>query len=299
MLLLLLPRPPSVSCASRLRLAPVSALRWQSSLLSASSSLSSSPSRSRPPFPSSQTASIHTTAPKRHNHDQNTLSSSSPNPRHKPASSTADRHLNIGAATHILRDELPHFPTSGLETDDIYSDDVAFIEPHRSRLSVRGKRWYKLLAGTVHSGLVIAFSHAELNIVSVQQRGGRGGGGVSNGDGSWGGGEDGPNAAQENSTDVGSGGDDIQLVVRWIFEGTPRLHPGLVAPQEHPVRSIYEGVFVYRFDSEGKVCEHRLEAIHPEPPFAVNWMAGAFGGGSRAPVATSGQVGIHGRSAKS
>ncbi|KAJ3182644.1 hypothetical protein HDU87_007983 [Geranomyces variabilis] len=264
--------------------------------------------RSRAPIPAIQTANIHTT---HHNHNQNTLSSSSsssasPNPRHKPPTTSAtDRHLNIGAATRILRDELPHFPASGLETDDIYADDVAFIEPHRSRLSVRGKRWYKLLAGTVHSGLVIAFAHAELNIVSVQQRGGGrgggGGGGVSNGDGLWGGGgEEGPNAAHDDTSDMGSGGgDDIQLVVRWIFEGTPRLHPGLVAPQDHPVRSIYEGVFVYRFDAEGKVCEHRLEAIHPEPPFAVNWMAGAFGGGSTAPVATSGQVGIHGRSAKS
>ncbi|KAJ3163197.1 hypothetical protein HDU86_002366 [Geranomyces michiganensis] len=310
---MLLPRLSPATCPSLLRLACTAyALPPCSSRILATTPALNDLLQSHIQFTSTQTTGIHTSTPHRFNHHStHILSSSSPTPRHKPppAPSAADRHLNIGTATRILRDELPHFPTSGLLTDEIYADDVAFIEPHRSRLSVRGKRWYKLLAGTVHSGLVIAFSEAELNVVSVQQRGGvrggnsgdtLGGDGISGGSGSAG--DSGRNTDPDgDSSNVG--GDDIQLVIRWIFEGTPRLHPGLVVPQDrlhHPVRSVYEGVFVYRFDAEGKVCEHRLEAIHPEPPFAVNWMAGAFGGatGSRAPVATSSQVGIHASRAK-
>ncbi|KAI8825145.1 uncharacterized protein EV422DRAFT_517603 [Fimicolochytrium jonesii] len=77
---------------------------------------------------------------------------------------------------------------------------------------------------------------------------------------------------------------DVQLVVRWIFEGTPRH---LLIADDSPPRSVYEGVFVYSFDQHGLVKEHRLEAINPAPPFVASWKAMFGGGMPAAPGATS------------
>ncbi|TPX58130.1 hypothetical protein PhCBS80983_g03335 [Powellomyces hirtus] len=184
--------------------------------------------------------------------------------------------MNIGTATRVLRDELPHFPQAGLTDYSIYAEDVAFTEPYRTHFHCHGRRWYKLLAATVHSALKMAFVDADFCVVGIQQR--RGNQGAID------------DAAKESKEDSHSdgGADDIQLVVRWIFEGTPRLSPS----SPDAIRSVYEGVFVYVFDAEGLVKEHRLEAIHPSPPFVISWMAAAFGVPGRPPVATSSHLGM-------
>lgn len=53
------------------------------------------------------------------------------------------------------------------------------------------------------------------------------------------------------------------LEVRWRLEGTRHpsfLLPGLVRPVQH-----YEGVFLYTFDHEGLIGEHRIQRIVPPP----------------------------------
>ncbi|KAJ3022742.1 hypothetical protein HKX48_005369 [Thoreauomyces humboldtii] len=195
--------------------------------------------------------------------------------------------MNIGLAIRTLRDDLPHFPSSGLSTYDIYSHNVTFSEPYRTHFVCHGLRWYKLLASTVHSALNLAFVDTEVAIVGIQQRRmGRGGD-----DGNASGGGEGSTIEQghedRDGEDRGGGGsaEDMQLVVRWIFEGTPRI---MAATGAHPVRSVYEGVFVYTFDSDGLISEHRLAQIHPEPPEVVSWLARVFGVPPRDPAITVG-----------
>ena len=52
------------------------------------------------------------------------------------------------------------------------------------------------------------------------------------------------------------------LEIRWQLKGTrhPSFFLGLAGPTKH-----YEGVFLYTFDQEGYIGEHRIEHIVPPP----------------------------------
>ncbi|TPX62030.1 hypothetical protein SpCBS45565_g07103 [Spizellomyces sp. 'palustris'] len=199
-------------------------------------------------------------------HRQATSPASSPSDKHDP-----DYYINIGTATRILRDDLPNFMEQGLTTFDIYSKEVAFTEPYHLKFCCRGRRWYKVLAGSTRTLLRMYFAEGELNIIKMQQmRGPERGAGDETLD------------AESEQSELDLDGSGARLVVRWIFEGTPRHQ--LIANNMDILatpRSVYEGVFVYVFDDEGLIKEHRLEAIHPSPPLfsGYRWWKGY-----RAPV---------------
>lgn len=189
-----------------------------------------------------------------------------------PNKRTPDYPINVGTATRILRDELPNFFERGLTTLDIYSKDVAFVEPYHLHFRCSGRRWYKHLASTARAALNMYFVEAEINVVKMQQVRDS-----SLGDSTEGRGDD------RGFSETGPDHAELRLVVRWIFEGTPRhlLIANSMDILATP-RSVYEGVFVYVFDEQGLIKEHRLEAIHPTPTVfnQLRWWRGF-----RAPVA--------------
>ncbi|KAI8810641.1 hypothetical protein BJ742DRAFT_799588 [Cladochytrium replicatum] len=63
---------------------------------------------------------------------------------------------------------------------------------------------------------------------------------------------------------------EIRLLVRWIFEATPRI--ALVLNPDNPSRTFIEGVFQYRFDpASGRVIEHLVLHLEPPPRAYLNW----------------------------
>ncbi|KAJ3072296.1 hypothetical protein HDU98_003852 [Podochytrium sp. JEL0797] len=78
--------------------------------------------------------------------------------------------------------------------------------------------------------------------------------------------------------DSNEGGDDsVKLVLRWMFEGTPRhklIYSKVISPLQPPEPTIYEGVFVYTFENEsGLVINHCLQSMSPTPwvPAICKW----------------------------
>ncbi|KAI9014624.1 hypothetical protein BC832DRAFT_589127 [Gaertneriomyces semiglobifer] len=180
---------------------------------------------------------------------------------------SADYYLNVGTGIRGLREDLSNFFDTGLASTEIYAKDIAFTEPYHLRFRCNGRRWYLLLASTIHRLLRVYFHEAEMNILRIQEFRGS---------------HDQSSDASISGTE-GEEGEDLKLVVRWIFEGTPRHllianNWDILASQ----RSVYEGVFVYTFNKDGLIKEHRLEAIHPSPPLfnSYRWWRGY-----RAPVA--------------
>ncbi|KAI8613223.1 hypothetical protein BC830DRAFT_1133185 [Chytriomyces sp. MP71] len=71
--------------------------------------------------------------------------------------------------------------------------------------------------------------------------------------------------------------DSVRLVIRWMFEGTPRhtlYFASIFNPLNLPQPRVYEGVFVYTFDNDsGLIVNHRLESMSPTPwiPAICKW----------------------------
>ncbi|KAJ3115476.1 hypothetical protein HK100_001330 [Physocladia obscura] len=93
-----------------------------------------------------------------------------------------------------------------------------------------------------------------------------------------------PRVSDSNDSNEGSAAanllprdDAVRLVVRWMFEGTPRhkfLYAKILSPLSPPQPSVYEGVFVYKFDNPtGLIINHRLESMSPTPwvPKICRW----------------------------
>ncbi|KAI9332226.1 hypothetical protein BDR26DRAFT_650272 [Obelidium mucronatum] len=82
---------------------------------------------------------------------------------------------------------------------------------------------------------------------------------------------------RQSSFEQEEDGESVKLVVRWMFEGTPRhklLYAKLLSPLTPPQPVVYEGVFVYRFDNDtGLVINHSLESMSPTPwiPAVCKW----------------------------
>lgn len=143
----------------------------------------------------------------------------------------SDYLINVGRATRILRQELPHFFLNGLSRTDIYSSSIIFKDPFHRRIQIHGKKQYLMYAQGLRVSSQLYFSNISFSILGVHSL---------------------------KSCDLGL--DDPAkdcLQIRWEFEGLSRFGQK---------ESLYEGVFVYIFDHSGRVGEHLLERIHPVPP---------------------------------
>ncbi|KAG0051746.1 hypothetical protein BGZ83_003364 [Gryganskiella cystojenkinii] len=91
--------------------------------------------------------------------------------------------LRVGTAIRTLREELPQFFQHGLCNTSIYAPNIRLIEASHTNVSLQGKPVYFLLAGAVRWSFKMWFRDIEFDIQSirVQDRGGRGLGGMDSG----------------------------------------------------------------------------------------------------------------------
>jgi len=172
----------------------------------------------------------------------------------------SDWELNVGRAIDILRRDLPGLLQHGIPDTSPYSRDICFSEPHHLKLHTRGLVSYLALVRLAKSGMSMYYDHPKFEIVHMNQIR--------------------ANGQPTNSSDV-SNDSDVALSVRWVIEGTSRpalLASGLfsathrgpggkLGEQAEAIEpSVFEGVFVYRFDSNGLISEHILENLEPTPP---------------------------------
>jgi hypothetical protein len=150
--------------------------------------------------------------------------------------------MAVGKAIDLLRRDLPHLLNQGIPDTSVYSPDITFIE-HHLNLHTRGLKSYLALVTLAKTGMSLFYENPTLEIVSMNQ--------------------------------VRASDGDFSVNVRWIIEGTSRpalLASGLFATthrtmQKQPIeKSVFEGVFVYRFDDFGLICEHVLQDVEPNPP---------------------------------
>ncbi|KAI8846948.1 hypothetical protein BC829DRAFT_254066 [Chytridium lagenaria] len=74
-------------------------------------------------------------------------------------------------------------------------------------------------------------------------------------------------------------GDDhsVRLMVRWVFQAVPRHQ--IILSNFNPLSikpSVFEGVFVYKFDEQGFIVEHVLQSVYPCPR-CLPWPDGGIG----------------------
>lgn len=156
------------------------------------------------------------------------------NPQHDP-----DFYLNVGKAIDTLRTELPLYFEIGLQDFSIYDDRVALTEYSHYHFYVKGQRFYRYFLAGARSVLRFYFSNLSLNIRSFVHSSER------------------------------------QLVVRWTMEGTSRAslfqeavkkRLGLLTADESALEnSVYEGMFIYKFNEKGLIKEHAVANIVPAP----------------------------------
>ncbi|KAI9094865.1 hypothetical protein DFS34DRAFT_627486, partial [Phlyctochytrium arcticum] len=184
-----------------------------------------------------------------------------------------DAHIHVGLATRTLRSNFPSFLSQGLANTDIYSSSITLVEPYHTRFCCRGKKWYRSILGLLRWSLKIFFAEAELHIISLQQNR------VTSQSFAP------PSHLQNQGTsqhDHDKGDDEDgtthpALKIRWMFEGTSRISLLLNGMDASTApRSIYEGLFIYSFDRDGFISEHRIEGIHPSPPLmsGYRWWRG-------------------------
>ncbi|KAI9490317.1 hypothetical protein BDB00DRAFT_837992 [Zychaea mexicana] len=167
--------------------------------------------------------------------------------------------LRVGFAIAILQDELPHFFTHGLTEHSIYSQNIVLSDPHYTRLSVPGKTAYLGIAETLRWSLRMYFDDIQMEITRLRVLPDKQQQGFDDDDNS-------------NSPSPRPSIDDIKnnnnkptirhLEIRWRLEGV--RHPSFFLKLAGPIKH-YEGVFLYTFDQEGYIGEHRIEHIVPPP----------------------------------
>ncbi|KAI9252943.1 hypothetical protein BDA99DRAFT_520458 [Phascolomyces articulosus] len=168
-------------------------------------------------------------------------------------------------AIAILQDEIPHFFQHGLTEHSIYSQNIILSDPHYTRLSVPGKTAYLGIAETLRWSLRMYFDDIQMEITRLRVL-------PDNyirpdvyGDA----GDDNNTMIPPPSTTKKIDLNKIKsaqvirhLEIRWQLKGIrhPSYFLGLAGPTKH-----YEGVFLYTFDQEGFIGEHRIEHIVPPP----------------------------------
>lgn len=222
------------------------------------------------PFPPSKL-----TACTSHHHHHNTLSTSSSSSSSSLLPPNHDYILNVGTAIRVLRHELPHFFNEGLQTTSIYSPHMRLIEPYQQS-KIEGLTNYKLLANAIRYSTLFYFSDINFAITRIEElrqhhiQDSSDGDGRSNVSGGGGGGNL-PNNSSLSSSSLETGNNShIQLYMKWIFEGRPRIHT-LISNLNHndtfTEPALYEGAFVYSFDESGFIKSHSIQYIEPAPPF--------------------------------
>ncbi|KAL0091462.1 hypothetical protein J3Q64DRAFT_1723832 [Phycomyces blakesleeanus] len=203
----------------------------------------------------------------------------------------SEYELRVGYAIAILQDDLPNFFENGLENDTIYSNNIVLSDPHYTRLSIQGRTTYLHIAQALRWSLRMYFDAIQFEITRMRVL---------------------PDIPADSSPDDTNNRDDQSqeedsgenqgwdpqnkddmpdihplrdvlatkgvvrsLEVRWRLQGTHRpsfgLNQLLGMNVDIPVRHV-EGVFVYAFDSEGFIGEHRIQRIVPPPSRRVLWV---------------------------
>nr|KAJ3421251.1 hypothetical protein HK105_004113 [Polyrhizophydium stewartii] len=181
--------------------------------------------------------------------------------------------VNVGRATDVLREDLTDFFECGLSHRGIYSENIVFVEPSHTHFRCEGLQYYRAIAETLRLSVRCYFDDVSLEITSMRQTQGNdheplvrqsqphaaddqpaGSGDIQ---------DDHPPRPSADASDLDV--PDVRLVVRWTFAGQPRVSSLMSSPKVIE----YQGVFEYRFDNTGRICEHRVRSIHPAPPFAA------------------------------
>jgi hypothetical protein len=139
--------------------------------------------------------------------------------------------LKIGRAIDILRHDLTHFFDQGLSDTHIYSPHIRLIEPYHSGFHIATRPMYLRTCTAVRWSTKMWYHLPQIHILHMRM-------------------------LEKDETH------QAKLYVRWIMEATPRWLLWM-APKEYG--TMYEGSFVYVFNKEGEIHEHRIESIYPAP----------------------------------
>lgn len=166
-------------------------------------------------------------------------------------------------AIATLQDDIPHFFQKGLSEHSIYSNNIILSDPHYTKLSIHGRTAYLGIAQMLRWSTSLYFDDILLEVTKMRAL---------------------PESANiddnddddilgtsstvipfssisQAENDIKSKGTVKQLEVRWRLQGTKQ---GTFFRPEIHTRHI-EGVFIYKFDSEGYIGEHRIQRIVPPP----------------------------------
>ncbi|KAJ2612933.1 hypothetical protein H4S08_002468 [Coemansia sp. RSA 1365] len=171
-----------------------------------------------------------------------------PQSKEKTTEKTKDYIATVGRVMIELPHDIEGFFQDGLGAN-IYAENVLFREPRHSGFHIAGKKQYLGVARVLRIAMNAYFTNPRITITHMRQVP------IS------------PTANKTtnndlNSTDVVDSTKNVEVYVRWVFEGMPR-HTGLIGGHE----SRYEGEFRYAMDSgSGLVALHEVTAIHPTPP---------------------------------
>ncbi|KAI8369435.1 uncharacterized protein BYT42DRAFT_617459 [Radiomyces spectabilis] len=190
--------------------------------------------------------------------------------------------LRIGHAITTLQDDLPQFFASGLTEHTIYANDIVLTDPHYTRISVHGRTAYLGIAQMLRWSLRLYFDDIQLEIVRMRVLP------ESHDPDDFSDNDDGSKTMMIKHThkllpiadsnrltysplsdiDKQASSHVRYLQVRWRLEGVRRSSLGLGRilglNAMGAVRHV-EGVFLYTFDNQGYIGEHRIQRILPPP----------------------------------
>jgi hypothetical protein len=161
---------------------------------------------------------------------------------------------------------MPHFFQKGLSEHSIYSNNIILSDPHYTKLSIHGRTAYLGIAQMLKWSTSLYFDDILLEITKMRALPDS----VNIDDLDDDDDDDILGAAatvvpfssiSQAENDIKSKGTVKRLEVRWRLQGTK--HSTFFRP-EIRTRHI-EGVFIYKFDHEGYIGEHRIQRIVPPP----------------------------------
>ncbi|KAI8886206.1 hypothetical protein K501DRAFT_331334 [Backusella circina FSU 941] len=166
--------------------------------------------------------------------------------------------LRVGYAIASLQDDLPHFFQQGLTEHDIYSPDIVLSDPHYTKLSIHGRTAYLSMAQMLRWSTSLYFDDITVEITKMRV--------IPENEpdddpSSLSSMEDHFSTVREAERDAKERGIVKRLEVRWKMQG---IKQATFWNSSGTTRHI-EGVFLYRFDHEGYIGEHRIQRIVPPP----------------------------------
>ncbi|KAF1803220.1 hypothetical protein FB192DRAFT_1322523 [Mucor lusitanicus] len=172
--------------------------------------------------------------------------------------------LRVGFAIATLQDDIPHFFQKGLSEHSIYSTDIVLSDPHYTKLSIHGRTAYLGIAQMLKWSTSMYFDDILLEITKMRVLPDD----VKIDDDY----DDYDDVSSSSSVvpyssihqaeqDIRARGIVKRLEVRWKLQGTKNA---TFFQPEPRIRNI-EGVFIYKFDQQGYIGEHRIQRIVPPP----------------------------------